>query len=322
MAMRSDESYLHVSDSESTIRRDMRKEEHASTKAMAEKSGRLHIPPKGKQENFQKSNHPNYRYDLPEKNSVRDAFDVKMDKAIHESENTRILDDSSASREEIMEDLKVKDDPHESQSMSSSYDSSISKDVSPFGATLNGTSKRESIEDVHTMNPPPHDSIFLEDVEIQLKKLDYDPFDSQNYLKNIQMKGQGNTSEKSTVEKLDQREDITTSSSGSGILMTINNEGREKVGNDHNLNIEVGSATGNFSKLNDSNQSDDISRKLYFKNKIKSEEQNNEFSHNFIQANTDGNFQQSNWHNQPETHSARVQVKDITSPISDSELEE
>ncbi|KAF3645538.1 hypothetical protein FXO38_08350 [Capsicum annuum] len=91
--------------SESAIRRDMRKEEHASTKAMAEKSGCLHIPPKGKQENFQKSNHPNYRYDLPEKNSVRDAFDVKMDKAIHESENTRISDDSSASREEIMEDL-------------------------------------------------------------------------------------------------------------------------------------------------------------------------------------------------------------------------
>ncbi|PHT84237.1 hypothetical protein T459_12680 [Capsicum annuum] len=122
----------------------------------------------------------------------------------------------------------MKDAPHESQSMSSSYDSSISKDVSPFGATLDGTSKRKSIEDVHTMNPPPHDYIFLEDVEIQLKKLDYNPFDSQNYLKNIQMKGQGNTSEKSTVEKLNQREDITTSSSGLGISMTINNEGREK----------------------------------------------------------------------------------------------
>lgn len=108
MAMRSDESYLHVSDSESAIRRDMRKEEHAGTKAMAEKSGRLHIAPEGIEENFRKSNHPNYRYDLPENVSVRDASNVKMEKVIHESENTRISDDSSAIREERMKELKGK----------------------------------------------------------------------------------------------------------------------------------------------------------------------------------------------------------------------
>ncbi|KAM3237685.1 protein NETWORKED 2A isoform X1 [Capsicum chacoense] len=227
-ADRSDD--LHsIEDNESAIRRDMRKEEHAGTKAMAEKSGRLHIAPEGIEENFRKSNHPNYRYDLPENVSVRDASNVKMEKVIHESENTRISDDSSAIREERMKELKVKEAPHE---------------------------------------------------------------------------------------------DISEPGSSSGISMTINNEGREKVGNDHHLNIAVGSATGNFSKLNDSNRSDDLPRKMDFKNKIKSEEQNDEFSHNLVQAHTDRNFQQSNWHNQPETHSASVQVKDIPSPIPDSELEE
>lgn len=248
----------------------------------------------------------------------------------------------------------MKDAPHESRSMSSSCDSSISKDVRvgqqvrrinfadkfaastseegrsfydllqviPSGATLDGTLERGSNEDVHTMNPPHHDSIFLEDTKIQLEKLDYDPSNSQHYLKNIEVKDTGSTPQKSTPEKLDQSEDIRASSSSSGISITMNDKGRKKVGDDHHLNIAVGSATGNFSEMNDSKQSDDLPGKMDFKNKIESREQNNEFSHNFIRAKQDGNFQQSNWHNQLETHSARVQVKDIPNPVPDDELEE
>ncbi|XP_055836272.1 protein NETWORKED 2A-like isoform X2 [Solanum dulcamara] len=355
MKMRSDESYLHVSDNESDIRRDMRMEEQADTKDIAEKSGRLHIPAEGKEENFQKSNQPDYQYDLPTNVPIRDASNAKMEKAFHESEHTHISDDSSAIKEERTEELAVKVAPHESRSMSSSCDSSISKDVRdgqqvrrinfadkfaaftskegrsfsndllqviPSGATLDGTLERGSNEDVHTMNPPHHDSIFLEDTKIQLEKLDYDPSNSQNYLKNIEVKDQGSTPQKSTPEKLDQSEDIRASSSSSGISITMNDKGRKKVGDDHHLNIAVGSATGNFSEMNGSKQSDDLPAKMDFKNKIESGEQNNEFSHNFIQAKQDGNFQQSNWHNQLETHSARVQVKDIPKPVPDDELEE
>lgn len=147
--------------------------------------------------------------------------------------------------------------------------------VSPSGATLDGTSKGGSNKDVHTMNHPRHDSVFLED-----------------------------------TEKSDQSEDTRASSSGSGISITTNNKGRAKVGDDHHLN------------MNDSKQSDDLSRRMDFKNKIESEEQNNEFSHNFIQEKQDVDFQQSNWHNQLETHSARVHVKDIPGPVPDDELEE
>ncbi|KAH0683792.1 hypothetical protein KY289_021544 [Solanum tuberosum] len=332
-----------VEDNESAIRRDMRMEEQAGTKDIAEKSGRLQIPPEGKEENIQKSNHPDYQYDLPANVPIRDASNAKMEKAFHESEHTHISDDSAAIREERTEELAVKDASHESLSMSSAYDSDISKDIrvgqqarrtdftdkfasstseegrslsndllqiSSSGATLDGTSKDGSNEDVHTMNPPRHDSVFLEDTEIQLEKLDYDPSNSQNYLKNIQVKGQGSTPQKSTLEKSDQSEDTRASSSGSGISITTNNKGREKVGDDDHLN------------MNDSKQSDDLSRRMDFKNKIESEEQNNEFSHNFIQAKQDGDFQQSNWHNQLETHSARVQVKDIPGPVPDDELEE
>ncbi|CAN4092360.1 unnamed protein product [Withania somnifera] len=289
--------YLHVvEDNGSAIRRDVRLEEQAGTKAIAEKSGCLHIPPKVKKKFFR---NPTIR-------------------------------------------ITMKDAPHESPSMISSYDSSISKNVRvgqqasridfadkfasftreegrsfsndimqviPSGATLNGTSERGSSEDVHTMNPPHHDSIFLEDTEIKLEKLDYDPSNSQNYLRNIQVEGQGSIPQKSTLEISGQSEDIRAFNSGSGISIPMNNKGREKVGDDHHLNIEVESATGNFSKLNDSKQSDNLSR-------------NNECSHNFIQAKTDGDFQQSNWQNQLETHSAVGQVKDIPSPIPDSEIEE
>ncbi|WMV26885.1 hypothetical protein MTR67_020270 [Solanum verrucosum] len=332
-----------VEDNESAIRRDMRMEEQAGTKDIAEKSGRLQIPPEGKEENIQKSNHPDYQYDLPANVPIRDASNAKMEKAFHESEHTHISDDSAAIREERTEELAVKDASHESLSMSSAYDSDISKDirvgqqarrtdftdkfasstseegrslsndllqVSSSGATLDGTSKGGSNEDVHTMKSPRHDSVFLEDTEIQLEKLDYDPSNSQNYLKNIQVKGRGSTPQKSTLEKSDQSEDTRASSSGSGISITTNNKGREKVGDDHHLN------------MNDSKQSDDLSRRMDFKNKIESEEQNNEFSHNFIQAKQDDDFQQSNWHNQLETHSARVQVKDIPGPVPDDELEE
>ncbi|KAJ8541297.1 hypothetical protein K7X08_002113 [Anisodus acutangulus] len=351
MEMRSEESDLHVSDNESAIRRDMRMEEQAGTKVIAEKSDRLHIPAEGKEENPQKSNHPNYQCDLPANVPIKDATNVKMEKAFHESECTHISDDSSAIREERTEEVAVKDAPHVSRSMSSSYDSVISKDVrveqqasridfadkfassaseeersfsnqeryfddllqvSPSGATLDGTSERGSNEVVNTMNPPPRDSIFLENTEIQLEKLEYEHSNSQNNPKNIQVKGQG-TPQKSTTEKSDQSEDIRASSSGSGISIPLNNKGREKVGDDHQLNIAVESATENFSKLNDSKQSGDLSRKM---------EQNNEFSHKFIQAKTDEDFQQSNWHNQLETHSAMVQVKDIPCPVPDNELEE
>ncbi|KAK6792546.1 hypothetical protein RDI58_011627 [Solanum bulbocastanum] len=328
--------YFHiVEDNESAIRRAMRMEEQADTKDIAEKSGRLQIPSEGKEENIQKSNHLDYQYDLPANVPIRDASNAKMEKVFHESEHTH--------NSERTEELAVKDASHESLSMSSPYDSDISKDirvgqqarrtnftdkfasstseegrslsndllqVSPSGATLHGTSKGGSNEDVHTMNPPRHDSVFLEDTEIQLEKLDYDPSNSQNYLKNIQVKGQGSTPQKSTLEKSDQSEDTRASSSGSGISITTNNKGREKVGDDHHLN------------MNDSKQSDDLSRRMDFKNKIESEEQNNEFSHNFIQAKQDGDFQQSNWHNQLETHSARVHVKDIPGPVPDDELEE
>ncbi|MCD7454851.1 hypothetical protein HAX54_026222 [Datura stramonium] len=354
--------YLHfVEDNESAIRRDTRMEEQAGTKAIAEKSGRLHISLECKEENIQKSNNPNYQYGLPANVPIRDASNIKMEKAFHESERTHISDDSSAIKEERTEELAVKDAPNESLSMSSFYDSAISKDirveqqasrtefadkfasstskegrsssnqesyfndllqVSPSGATLDGTSERGSNEVVHIINPPPHDSIFLEDTEVQLEKLEYDSSSSQNYPKNIQVKGQGNTPQKSTPEKSDQSEDIRASSSGSGILITMNNKGMEKVGDDNHLNIAVASATENFPKLNDSNQSDDLSRKIEFNNKIKSEEKNNEFSHKFIQAKTDGHLQQSSWHNQLETHSEKVQVKDITSPVPDDELEE
>ncbi|KAG5612779.1 hypothetical protein H5410_024060 [Solanum commersonii] len=358
-----------VEDNESAIRRDMRMEEQAGTKDIAEKSGRLQIPPEGKEENIEKSNHPDYQYDLPANVPIRDASNAKMEKAFHESEHTHSSDDSAAIREERTEELAgkdqilhvllvpieflsnlkkkhfyisdftnyaVKDASYESLSMSSAYYSDISKDIrvgqqarrtdftdkfasstseegrslsndllqiSSSGATLDGTSKDGSNEDVHTMNPPRHDSVFLEDMEIQLEKLDYDPSNSQNYLKNIQVKGRGSTPQKSTLEKSDQSEDTRASSSGSGISITTNNKGREKVGDDHHLN------------MNDSKQSDDLSRRMDFKNKIESEEQNNEFSHNFIQAKQDGDFQQSNWNNQLETHSARA-------PVPDDELEE
>ncbi|XP_060199062.1 uncharacterized protein LOC132627630 [Lycium barbarum] len=314
MEMRSDEVDLHVSDNDSAIRKDMRMEEQAGTKVNAEKSDRLHIPAEGKEGSFQKSNHPNYQYDLLE-NVPKDATNIKKEKAFHESERTHISDDSSAIREERTEALAVKDAPHESRFMPSSYEQQASRidfadkfasstseegrnssnqesyfndvlQVSPSGATLDGTPERGSNEVVHTTNPSQHDSTSLEDTEIQLEKLEYDPSNSQKYLKNIQMKG------------------------------------REKVGDDHHLNIAVGSSTENFSKLNDSKQSDDLSRKMDFKNKIKSEEQNNEFSHKFTQEKTDGGFLQSNWHNQLETHSAKVQVKDIPSPVPDIELEE
>uniref|UniRef100_K4BU73 NAB domain-containing protein n=1 Tax=Solanum lycopersicum TaxID=4081 RepID=K4BU73_SOLLC len=308
MQMKSDESNLHVSDNESAIRKDMRMEEQAGTKDIAEKSGRLQIPPEGKEENIQKSNHRDYQYDLPANVSISKTSNTKMEKAFHESEPAHNSDDSAAIREERTEELAVKDASHESLSMSSPYDSDISKDirvgqqarrtnitdkfasstseegrslsndllqVSPSGATLDGTSKGGSNKDVHTMNHPRHDSVFLED-----------------------------------TEKSDQSEDTRASSSGSGISITTNNKGRAKVGDDHHLN------------MNDSKQSDDLSRRMDFKNKIESEEQNNEFSHNFIQEKQDVDFQQSNWHNQLETHSARVHVKDIPGPVPDDELEE
>lgn len=227
--------------------------------------------------------------------------------------------------------------------MSSSYDSFISKDVRagqqarridledkfasstseegrsfsdnllqvrPSGATLDDNIERGPNEIVYTTNPPRHDSTFLEDTAIQLEKLDYDPSNSQNYLKNMEVKGQGSTSQKSTPEKSDQSEDIRASSSGSGISITMSEKGREKVGDDH-LNIAVGSATGNSSKMNDSKQSDHLPGKMDFKNKIMSEEQNNEFSHNFIQAKQDGDFQ-----------APSQMLKDIPSPVPDAELEE
>ncbi|KAK4352316.1 hypothetical protein RND71_027834 [Anisodus tanguticus] len=263
MEMRFDESDLHVSDNESAIRRDMRMEEQAGTKVIAEKSDRLHIPAEGKEENPQKSNHPNYQCDLPANVPIKDATNVKMEKAFHESECTHISDDSSAIREERTEEVAVKDAPHVSRSMSSSYDSVISKDVrveqqasridfadkfassaseeersfsnqeryfddllqvSPSGATLDGTSERGSNEVVNTMNPPPRDSIFLENTEIQLEKLEYEHSNSQNNPKNIQVKGQG-TPQKSTTEKSDQSEDIRASSNGSGISIPLNNKG-------------------------------------------------------------------------------------------------
>ncbi|KAJ8551120.1 hypothetical protein K7X08_000490 [Anisodus acutangulus] len=163
--------------------------------------------------------------------------------------------------------------------------------VSPSGATLDGSSEKGSNKDVHTMNPTPHDLSFLLDTGMRLEKLEYDPFNSQNYPKNIHVKGQGSTPQKPTTEISDQSEDIRASSSGSGISIAMNNE-------------------------------DDLSRKMDLKNEIKSEEQNNEFSHKFIQAKTDGDFQQSNWHNQLETHPAKVQVKDIPPLVPDNELEE
>lgn len=108
MEMRSDESYLHVSDNDSAIRRDLRMEEQAGTKDITEKSGRLHIPSEGKEETFQKSNHPDYQYDLPANVPIRDASNAKMEKAFHESEHTHISDDSSAMKEERTEELAGK----------------------------------------------------------------------------------------------------------------------------------------------------------------------------------------------------------------------
>lgn len=108
MEMMYDESYQHVSDNESAIRKDMRMEEQAGTKDIADKSGRLHIPPEGKEENFQKSNHPDYQYDLPTNVPIRDASNAKMEKAFHESEHTHISDDSSAIKEERTEELAGK----------------------------------------------------------------------------------------------------------------------------------------------------------------------------------------------------------------------
>ncbi|KAJ8551121.1 hypothetical protein K7X08_000491 [Anisodus acutangulus] len=72
MEMRSDEIDLHVSDNESAIRRDMRMEEQAGTKVIAEKSDCLRIPAEGKEENLQKSNHPNYQYDHPANVPIKD----------------------------------------------------------------------------------------------------------------------------------------------------------------------------------------------------------------------------------------------------------
>nr|XP_016460160.1 PREDICTED: uncharacterized protein LOC107783593 isoform X2 [Nicotiana tabacum] len=360
MEMRFGESDQHVSDDESAIRRDTRMEEQADATAIAEKSDRLHIPPEGKEENIQKSNHPNYQYDLP----IRNAADIKMEKEFREREHINISDDFSAIREEKTDDLAVRDDPHaemeesdKSQSLRSSNDSAISKDVrveqqasriniadksasstseegkissdqgsyfndllqaSPSGATQDDISGRGFKEDVHTTNPPRHDSIFFKDTEIQLQKLEYDPSNSENYLDNIQVKGQGSTLRKSTPEKSDQDEGTGASISGSGTSIAMNDKGREKVGDDHDVNVAVGSATESFSKLNESKQSDNSLRKMEFRNNIKSEEQNNDF----IQVKTDGDFPQSNWHNQLEKHSAKVQVREIPSTGPDNELEE
>ncbi|XP_016452869.1 uncharacterized protein LOC107777373 [Nicotiana tabacum] len=360
MEMRFGESDLHVSDNESAIRRDMRMEEQAGTTAITEKSDCLHLPREGKDENSQKSDHLNYQYDL----RIRNAADIKMEKAYREREHINISDDFSAIREERTEELAVRDDPHaemeesnKSLSLSSSNDSAISKDVrmeqqasriniadkcasstseegkissdqrsyfndllqvSPSGATRDDTSGRGSKEDVHTMNPPRHDSIFFKDTEIQIQKLEYDPLNSENYLDNIHVKGQGSTLQKSTPEKPDQDEGTRASISGSGISIAMNNKGREKVGDDHDVKVAVGSATESFSKLNESKQSDNSLRNMDFRNNIKSEEQNNDF----IQVKTDGDFPLSNWHNQLEEHSAKVQVRDIPSTGPDNELEE
>ncbi|OIT38780.1 PREDICTED: uncharacterized protein LOC109238953 [Nicotiana attenuata] len=360
MEMSFGESEIHVSDNESAIRRDMRMEEHAGTTANAEKSDCSHIPPEGKEENIQKSNHPINQYDLP----IRNAAEIKMEKAFRERERINISDDFSAIREERTDELAVRDDPHaemeesdKSRSLSSSNDSAISKDVrveqqasrinvadkcasstseegkissdqgsyfndllqvSPSGATQDEISGRGFKENVHTTNPPRHDSIFFKDAEIQLQKLEYDPSNSENYRDNIQVKGQGSTLQKSTPEKSYQDEGTGASISGSGTSIGMDDKGREKVGDDHDVNVAVGSATESFSKLNESKQSEKSLRKIDFRNNIKSEEQTNDF----IQVKTDGDFPQTNWHNQLEKHSAKVQVRDIPSTGSDNELEE